>query len=181
MAYGAHRARSASGFCFTAWENHSVALLSERSGLRCGLDRARGLWLVASAAAAWQSLVGLLACGCSLSRANNRSRNRLHVFCASSRHPALGFFSARSCRISAKFCQICSSWTVSFAIRLSVFSGLQLSVLSRLCKFYFFCILISTQIIFPHRSLADDRASCTLWTADCRTTMNDLKLFEPAS
>ena len=47
MAYGAHRARSASGFCFTAWENHSVALLSERSGLRRGLDRARGLWLVA--------------------------------------------------------------------------------------------------------------------------------------
>ena len=68
MAFGV-RARSASGFCFTAWENDSVALLSERSGLRRGLDRARGLSLVAVlAAAAWQGLVGQFACGCSLSR-----------------------------------------------------------------------------------------------------------------
>ena len=81
MAFGV-RARSASGFCFTAWENHSVALLSERSGLRRGLDRARGLWLVASAAAAWQSLVGLIACGRSLSRANYRSRKCLVMFLA---------------------------------------------------------------------------------------------------
>ena len=47
----------------------SVALRSERSGLRCGLDRACGLSLVAvMAAAAWQGLVGQFACGCSLSR-----------------------------------------------------------------------------------------------------------------
>ena len=102
MAFGV-RARSASGFCFTAWENDSVALLSERSGLRRGLDRARGLSLVAFGRS------GLAEPGRPVRvwlfpKPGQKPKPglSLHVFGASPRHPALVFFSARS---YSKFCE----------------------------------------------------------------------------
>ena len=68
-------------------------------------------------------------------------------------------------RISSKFLLIFSSRIVSFALRLSMFSGLQLFVLQASENLVFFWHFDFDTDTLPAQKIADVRARCTLWTA----------------